>query len=1038
MAPDSLPPQARSSAPLWLGALIGASIGIRIDAAAALVGAAVGLGAGMLLRSKAPAPSDAVDRVAELEARIASLETDVAALKPRTEPPTAAVVALPLPVTGIAAPAPVAAVPAPRPPAEVMPPQPPAPPPPPARAPARNPFPALDQAITAARGWLFGGNTVARLGVVVLFIGIAFLLRYAAEHSHLPIELRLIGVAVLALAFLGAGWRMRTRRPGFALTLQGAAIGLLYMTAFAATRIFGVLPPIAALALMVALAALSGLIAVLQDGRALAALAALGGFAAPLLIASDGGQIAMLFAYFVILDLGVLGIALFRAWRELNWIAFLFTFAVSGLWAVQRYQPEAFALGQGYLVVFWALFLAVSVLFALRQPEARRGRFDTTLVFALPLAAFGVETRFESGVPLALAATCAAAVYLAISSAMLRRRDATLRLFVEAHFGIGVALLTAAVPLAASARWTAAAWALEGVATAWVGMRQSRALPLAAGLGLQAFAAIALLTAVANGEASLAPHWSGTTVNLLVLAISAYATARIVSRCDRAAPAFARLPLGHVAWVARAASWIWIAVALWQALPAPYVVYAWSAFGLALIALERRAIDRAGDCTSAPLTPEWVVGTATIVAAVLFAALFSTPADAPAVSAAAMLATRIASAAAALAAAVLSLGERRGRIGAAALLTLALLGTLVAVLGHAIARHEPAEAVAQIALLLLAPCALALGALAARLAWSWPNRLALAFDAYHVVLGIFVVAVGCIDAHRPDAYLGWVAWPIAWVVYYARFAGTTRTSLPLRSFWHVAGVWLLAAMVAVEASVAAAPALGSGWTVACLAAPAATALWYVAARPARWPVGLLPGAYRQVAAPGLAIFGLLWLVFGNLACGGDPAPLPAIPIANPMDLVSLGTLLAIASWQLADRAGRDRQIALGPTAGAAAFLVANILLLRALHFVAGVDWHPDAWLRSLLVQASLSILWTVIAMTAMLVAHRTAMRRLWIAGAALLGAVVVKLLLVDLSGRGTIERIVSFVVVGLLIMLIGYLTPAPPAAGRPVPAGGET
>jgi uncharacterized membrane protein len=33
---------------------------------------------------------------------------------------------------------------------------------------------------------------------------------------------------------------------------------------------------------------------------------------------------------------------------------------------------------------------------------------------------------------------------------------------------------------------------------------------------------------------------------------------------------------------------------------------------------------------------------------------------------------------------------------------------------------------------------------------------------------------------------------------------------------------------------------------------------------------------------------------------------------------------------------------------------------------------------------------------------------------------------IDLSGRGTVERIVSFVAVGLLIMLIGYLTPVPP------------
>jgi uncharacterized membrane protein len=103
------------------------------------------------------------------------------------------------------------------------------------------------------------------------------------------------------------------------------------------------------------------------------------------------------------------------------------------------------------------------------------------------------------------------------------------------------------------------------------------------------------------------------------------------------------------------------------------------------------------------------------------------------------------------------------------------------------------------------------------------------------------------------------------------------------------------------------------------------------------------------------------------------------------------------------------------------------VLLRALHFTAHVGWSIGEWSSSLLVQACLSILWTLFAMVGMLAAHRLAIRSLWLAGAVLLGGVILKLFLVDLSGRGTVERIVSFVAVGLLIMLIGYLTPVPPA-----------
>jgi uncharacterized membrane protein len=47
-------------------------------------------------------------------------------------------------------------------------------------------------------------------------------------------------------------------------------------------------------------------------------------------------------------------------------------------------------------------------------------------------------------------------------------------------------------------------------------------------------------------------------------------------------------------------------------------------------------------------------------------------------------------------------------------------------------------------------------------------------------------------------------------------------------------------------------------------------------------------------------------------------------------------------------------------------------------------------------------------------------------GAALMGIVVLKLFVVDLSGIGTVERIVSFIGVGLLMLLVGYLSPVPP------------
>ncbi len=82
-----------------------------------------------------------------------------------------------------------------------------------------------------------------------------------------------------------------------------------------------------------------------------------------------------------------------------------------------------------------------------------------------------------------------------------------------------------------------------------------------------------------------------------------------------------------------------------------------------------------------------------------------------------------------------------------------------------------------------------------------------------------------------------------------------------------------------------------------------------------------------------------------------------------------------------------------------------------------------------LVQTCLSVLWTLLGVGLLVAANRSLKRDLWMVGMALIAIVVVKLLLVDLSNSGTIERIVSFIVVGLLLLGVGYLVPLPEKPG---------
>ena len=108
------------------------------------------------------------------------------------------------------------------------------------------------------------------------------------------------------------------------------------------------------------------------------------------------------------------------------------------------------------------------------------------------------------------------------------------------------------------------------------------------------------------------------------------------------------------------------------------------------------------------------------------------------------------------------------------------------------------------------------------------------------------------------------------------------------------------------------------------------------------------------------------------------------------------------------------------------FVWINGLALRTIHHWFDVPFSLRALWHSRLVQAVLALLWSSLALATMVLANRKYWRGAWIAGALLLALVVVKLFAVDLSQVGGTERIVSFIGVGLLLLLIGYLAPVPP------------
>jgi uncharacterized membrane protein len=173
------------------------------------------------------------------------------------------------------------------------------------------------------------------------------------------------------------------------------------------------------------------------------------------------------------------------------------------------------------------------------------------------------------------------------------------------------------------------------------------------------------------------------------------------------------------------------------------------------------------------------------------------------------------------------------------------------------------------------------------------------------------------------------------------------------------------------------------------------------------------------------VLGLLWTV--SLFFPGESAPLPWLPLLNPLELWQAATLTLLAHWAWrGDRAdassGTSWRV---PAFALCAFAWISFATLRATHQFGDIAWSPSMFGHNE-VQTALTVVWSVLGVLGWIFGSRRGDRLLWAAGAALMGVVLLKLVLIDRQHLGTLFGIVSFLAYGLLCTAVGYFAPAPP------------
>ncbi len=312
----------------------------------------------------------------------------------------------------------------------------------------------------------------------------------------------------------------------------------------------------------------------------------------------------------------------------------------------------------------------------------------------------------------------------------------------------------------------------------------------------------------------------------------------------------------------------------------------------------------------------------------------------------------------------------------------------------------------------------------------WLNWTALRRAQAMVLPAMAVAVLMQIDLHsHPGADYGWLAWSAAFVALYAVLYRQQRSGVGVGvAFQHWAAIWAATGVVAWEFAWQAEYLYpGTSWPFAMwgLAAAAAT---FLLARHGRhtWPWQQDFVFFRNAGLGPLALFMLAWSLLA-LTDSAISAPLPYLPFANPVDLAQAAVLFALLTWlNAAEPTMQGRESGYRAMLAGLTFMWVNGVVLRSVHHWVGVPYTAHALFNSIVVQAAFSLLWTAAAMVLMIAATRTSHRRLWLVGVMVLAVVVGKMFLLDLANSGTVARIVSFLGVGALVMLIGYVAPVPP------------
>ena len=888
-------------------------------------------------------------------------------------------------------------------------------------------LPIVTSLFHSVKNWFFGGNLVVRVGVLVLLVGVVLLLRLLSDYIEIPITFKLMAIGVAGLGLAGLGLKLTAKRFSYGITLQGAGLAIAYLSTFFAYSVYEIIPSLPSFIGLGLLSAITIALAVRQNAFPLALLSLSGGFFAPILTSDDTGSLVALFSYYLLLNVTIAVIAHYRPWKILNLFGVTVTFGLAYYWGISENLIAIIETQRWSLVLLVALHLMLYLFVVIRYAqqiiayntlneedlshtdsaddiehlnEVHVGNstylfpIDTGLLFSVPLLAFGLFSALLEDIPHALTMTSAVlgTVYLGLGWLFIQRSQ-RYALITEGMLALGFGFLALVIPLALDAEWIAFGWSVQGLALAWFGRRSLRAWSVLFGVLLQLVSVVMLMATIV---------FSSNDYPILALSISAiaYLATVFILRASNS-PAILN---DHLNIELNANSDSHLAHAKEKNTTSDSITTYASALGISDQAAQQwlTSVNSQSKVFGLVWRSPRLIWCLTLTAVVWMLQVL-----------------------------VLDLSHWF-EIWQLDTMTIALAALISLAIYWSINRYQQWAETKQLShgFLLLFYLMLVLQLpqkFELNLLWSSAEWLVFAsLIVGWLTIGQLWLKVWHNDAnlsgYNSTSWLGAGILVIAAAAHYGLPASAGVMAILIPTILILAGLWCsyrYGDYRQTDSSISETSTHGLLY-------------WF------DWQQALLSCA--AIFAP----IALSWVIITNWSYDGVIWDMSYFPLLNLYDMTSgLALLVGFSVYylnrqhnHLLEHSNPDISTHTQKTSaahnlliilGLIGFWLLSSILIRTLHaFISTPLWYAGAW-KSEQVQTGLTMLWTLLALIATIIASRYWQRALWFMGIGLLGVVVLKLVLVDLSQTEAIWRVISFLGAGSLILLIGYLAPLPPA-----------